>query len=389
MTTSENTDKNKIVFFHLYMYHGGGERVMTDLMRGFVEDGYGVDLILMQKKGRYIHDLHPDIRVIDLNTKRMIKTLPLLVKYLRKERPYALFAITKHTHLIAIWAKMLARVPTKIVLRIGIPFSIHFKKGLNLRELVVPYLIRVFYPKADRIIAVSAGVADDVAGIIGVSREDISVIHNPKYLAEITSKSKEEVRHPWFLEKKTPIIISMGRLSPQKDFPTLIRAFAKAREQFPARLIIFGSGGERDSLHELIRELGLDKDASIAGFAENPYAYLARSDIFVSSSLWEGMPNVILEAMAVGLPIVATDCNSGPREILAPKSDIRERIREGVEHANFGILVPAGNTEKLSEAIQILLKDGALRKEYSRKSSERIQDFDIKKILGEYKRVIE
>jgi glycosyltransferase involved in cell wall biosynthesis len=183
-------------------------------------------------------------------------------------------------------------------------------------------------------------VAQDLSTATGIPRERISTIYNPVVPPELLTRAKAPLEHPWFEPDSPPVLLGVGRLSAQKDFPTLLRAFARVRRLRPARLIILGEGkrpGYRPELLALARELGVGEDVQLPGFAENPYAYMARASVFVMSSAWEGLPSVLVEALACGCPVVSTDCPSGPREIL--------------QGGRYGRLVPVGDAEALAKAI--------------------------------------
>jgi glycosyltransferase involved in cell wall biosynthesis len=201
----------------------------------------------------------------------------------------------------------------------------------------MPYLIRKSYPSADGIIAVSSGVADDLAEATGIPRESIDVIYNPVVTPEVATASREAVDHPWLAPGEPPVVMGIGRLTPKKDFTTLLQAFAEVRREVPARLMILGEGPERAVLEGLVRTLDLAANVALPGFVGNPYAYLARASLFVLSSRWEGLPTVLIEAMFCGAPVVSTDCPSGPREIL--------------NGGRYGRLVPVGDLAALAQAI--------------------------------------
>ena len=185
--------------------------------------------------------------------------------------------------------------------------------------------------------SVSHGVAEDTARVTGMPPKHISVAHNPVITPRLLALAETPLEHPWFVEHETPVILGAGRLTRQKDFHTLIRAFAQAREVRPCRLIILGDGGQRDELLALATELGVAEDVDLPGFAANPYAWMRAADLFVLSSRWEGSPNVLTEAMACGTPVVSTDCPSGPRETL--------------QDGRFGPLVAVGDDKGLGQAI--------------------------------------
>jgi glycosyltransferase involved in cell wall biosynthesis len=206
------------------------------------------------------------------------------------------------------------------------------------RAKVMPNFMRHCFPWADEIVAVSEGVADDFAAVTGLERSRITTIYNPVISTTLTEKAKEPVDHPWFAPGQPPVVLAVGRLTKQKDFPTLIRAFDCLRRERPVRLMILGEGEERMALEGSIRQLGLNDSVSLPGFVDNPYPYLSRAGVFVLSSKWEGLPTVLIEALAVGVPVVSTDCKSGPREIL--------------DDGKYGQLVPVGDSAALAKAIE-------------------------------------
>jgi glycosyltransferase involved in cell wall biosynthesis len=208
----------------------------------------------------------------------------------------------------------------------------------DLRARLGLQLISWFYPWADRITAVSEGVADDLAQAAGIPRERIQVIYNPVVTPEFKAKTEAPLDHPWFAPGEPPVVVGAGRLTIQKDFPALIRAFARVRQARPARLLILGEGEERSALEAVVRQLGVERDVSLPGFVSNPYPYMRRAALFVLSSRWEGLPGVLIEAMYCGARLVATDCPSGPREILAD--------------GRYGQLVPVGDVAALADAVR-------------------------------------
>jgi len=193
------------------------------------------------------------------------------------------------------------------------------------------------YPQAHNIVAVSQGVAEDLSTLIQLSPDRVTVIYNPVITPNLLEQALAPLTHPWFEREQPPVILGAGRLSLQKDFPTLLRAFALVRQHRPARLVILGEGEERANLERLAIELGIQNDVSMPGFVDNPFAFMAKASVFVLSSAWEGFGNVLVEALACGCPVVATDCRSGPREIL--------------DNGRYGRLVPVGDHEALAKAI--------------------------------------
>jgi glycosyltransferase involved in cell wall biosynthesis len=234
-------------------------------------------------------------------------------------------------------------VNTRIVIRMDTHLSKALEKSTAFRKLAYFLPMRWLYPKADAIAAVSAGVAEDTARITGMAPARITVIHNPVITPSLAQQAAMPVDHPFFSPKSQPVLVAAGRFTRQKDFPTLLQAFARVRSVRPCRLLILGDGPDRAALVTLAAELGIREAVAMPGFLQNPYAYIAKSDLFVLSSIWEGSPTVLTEALALGVPVVATDCPSGPQEI--------------TQGGRYGRLVPMENPEALATAILATLAE--------------------------------
>jgi glycosyltransferase involved in cell wall biosynthesis len=343
-------EKQEIKKKHLVIYlptlvGGGAERVMMNLATGFIKSGVKVDFVLAQREGAFMTAFPDSIPLIVLNSTqrksgRSIFSLPALVRYIRRERPDALLT-GLHANIIAIWAKRLARVPLRVVISEHNTISMARKFQPRYFRILSNWLIQKNYPFADQIVAVSKGVADDLSVISKIPKEKIAVVANPIITPELISKTKEKCDHPWFRSGEPPVILAIGRFTAQKDFPLLIKAFADVRESMAVRLMILGDGPDRPDFLSLVKKLDLDDEISMPGFVQNPYPYLVNASLFVLSSQWEGLPTVLVEALYCGTPIVATDCQSGPVEILAG--------------GKYGKLVPVGDQKSLSEAIISML----------------------------------
>lgn len=332
----------KIAIFLPSLRGGGAERVMLHLARGFVESGYDVDLVLAKCEGSYLSQLPKNVNVVDLKARRVLTSLPGLVRYLRQARPAALLSAMDHSNIIALWAKRLARVQMRVVVSVHVVFSIGVKNSYG-RGRLLPYIVRWCYGWADGVVAVSQGVADDLSNAIDLPCERICVIYNPVVVPELFELANESVSHPWCHVDDVPIVLSVGRLTTQKDYPTLLKAFSLAKRERIVRLIILGEGEGRAELEEMVRDLNLEDVVDMPGFVKNPYAYMSKATVFVLSSAWEGFGNVLVEAMAVGTPVVATDCPSGPAEIL--------------ENGKWGRLVPVGDANALAAAVITTLSE--------------------------------
>jgi len=350
---------------------GGAERVMVHLARGFAERGLKVDLVLAKAEGPYLKEVPDSVRVVDFNSSRVLWSLPKLVGYLRRERPKALLSALDHANIIALWARAIACVPTRVVVSVHNTTHLATAHGHNLRGRMTPFLIPLFYPWADKVVAVSEGVADDLMRFTGFARGRIQVIYNPVVTPELFVKTEELVNHLWFRPGEPPVIVGVGRLSEEKDFPTLLKAFTLVRRERPARLMILGEGEDRPKLEALIEELGLEEDVALPGFVDNPYKYMKRAAVLVLSSRWEGLPTVLIEALALGTPVVSNDCPSGPREVL--------------EDGKWGMLVPVGAVEALAEAILKTLENPHVPKGARERMLER---FSLRTAVDTYLEVL-
>jgi glycosyltransferase involved in cell wall biosynthesis len=350
---------------------GGIQRSMLHLARALADRGHRVDLVLYKAQGEFVDSVPSAIRVVALETVARwrgrlhafraapehliqlampvllprkshgaLRCLPALVRYLREERPAVLLSAEPDLNLVALWARRLAGVSVRTVISERIHLSNHLRDEAKRRKwrwrFIVP-LLRRMYPEADRIIAVSRGVADDLRTLVGLPPELVTTVYNPVVDSELAKKAEAPIDHPWFMPGAPPVIIAVGRLTEQKDFPTLLQAFAQVRAQRQAWLLLLGEGELRRKLEALVRELGVDQDVSLPGFASNPFAYMARAAVFVLSSTYEGLPGVLIQALACGCPVVSTDCPSGPAEIL--------------ENGQYGRLVPVGDPAAMAQAI--------------------------------------
>lgn len=320
---------------------GGAERAMVTLANGFAGRGLKVDLVLARAEGPYLSEVSSGVRVVDLQSRRVLSSLPALVRYLREERPLAMLSALSHANVIAIMACLLSRVTVRLVVSERSNLSMSSSKPQNWRARIVLPLVRMGYRKAGGVVAVSRGVADDLAKTIDLPRDRISVVYNPVVTPELIRKSEMPLSHPWLGEGRPPVILGVGRLTRAKDFATLIRAFARVHAQRECRLVILGEGELRGELEQLVTSLGIQDSVQLPGFSENPFAWMSRVRLFVLSSQWEGLPNVLIQAMACGAAVVSTDCPSGPDEIL--------------EGDKWGRLVPVGDVEALAVAIAVTL----------------------------------
>lgn len=387
--SNHSTKSTKIAFCLSSFRAGGGEKQLIEIANAFVARGHTVDLLVLKPVGQYADHVDRRVRVISLDAGRMLFSFPKLVAYLRREKPEVLLGLDEYTQLLALAARWWSGVHTRIILRIGNMLTELFERYEG-KSRLMPHLIRRFYKKADAIIANSRGVADNVVLVTGIDRTKVHVIFNPKPRESILSLAAEPVAHSWFTHKTMPIVMAVGRLRVQKNFALIVRAFSRVVKEIPSRLVIVGTGREEGRLRELIRELECEDSIFLAGYADNPYSWMDKADIYVAASLWEGLPNALLEAMVCGLPTIAADCSSGPREILAPDTDYRKRlsIGDGVEYAKSGALYAVNDEAALIEAMVRFLADSALRQRYAAASVERSRDFDSQDVITSYEKIL-
>jgi len=326
-----------IAVFVSFSGHGGVERMVMNLIRGLVALGRQVDLVLVRTESPHLERLPRQVNQVHLGTRHTFAAVPALARYLRRHRPAILLAVKDRAGRAAVLARWLARTDTWIVMRLGTNVSTAMADKTAIARWLRFWPIRRLYPRIDQIVAVSAGVAEDTARIARMARGRIQVIPNPVITPELAGLAAEPCDHAWFRTGQLPVILGAGRLQRQKDFPTLIRAFAQVRKRHPCRLVILGEGSGRVQLQALATELEIAADVELLGFRTNPYPFLARADLFVLSSRWEGSPNVLTEAMALGTPVVAPDCPSGPHELL--------------DGGRYGPLVPVGDVRALALAL--------------------------------------
>jgi glycosyltransferase involved in cell wall biosynthesis len=368
-SNASTSSKNRIALFLYSLDGGGAERVIANLASNFVKQGVDVDMVLVRAKGPYLSSLPSTVRVIELKASKTQTSLFDLIRYLHQERPAVLLSAMHYANEVALWAKRLSRSATRVIVSEHNTLSRYARNTSRTVEKLTPLWARLFYPWADGIVAVSQGVARDLQQVTGLPTQRIKVIYNPVQ-PNLSSRAQAPIEHPWFALGEPPVILGMGRLVGQKDFPTLIRAFALVRQVRAARLVILGrNAGSESSLKVLIQDLGLNEDVAMLGFVDNPYAYMARSAVFVLSSRWEGLPLVLVEALSVDTPVVSTNCESGPAEIL--------------NHGQYGDLVPVGNHQAMADAILNVLSGNT-----KSVSADWLAQFDLETVAQQYLEVL-
>jgi len=368
-TQNPSMIRKRILFVLDSLEGGGAQRVTLNILRFMDKRDFEPILVVVNRDGDYVDILPENVVVHDLRARRARFALFKLTRVIDKIRPAVLYSTTPYIDGITCIAADISGREVKIVLRSPNYVSVMLRQIPFYTRLVARYS----YRRADMIITTTRMMSHDLQDKFGIPAHKLRLIYNPLDLESIRTQSKYAVEHPWFHNKsgvKKPIIISMGRLVKQKGFSDLIRAFAIVKRRLPARLVILGQGKKVGQLQELAQSIGVARDVLFCGFQPNPYKYLANSSVFVLSSYWEGFPNSLVEAMACGIPVISTDCPSGPVEIIEPGKN--------------GLLVPVKDPGALAEAVLRVLEDGKLSRRLANDAQRRSMDFSIVNIVKKY-----
>jgi len=360
----------KIAIFLPDLRGGGAERACVNLAQGLVAKDVKVDLVLAGSGGTYLDLVPKEVNLISFDAKSPIMSFPQLSRYLKSEKPDALLGCLNQPNVAAVIARRLSGYPGRVAIWVHNHLSAEAKSPKNLKLRMMPAFAKRFFPWADAIAAVSSGVADDTSEFLNIPRSRITVMFNPVVTPELLSAAKQDPGHPWFEPGGPPVFVGAGRLTRQKNFPLLIRSFSQMQSNKPARLAILGEGEDRAELQALIDELNLSDRVALLGFQKNPFAFLSRSAAFALSSSWEGLPTILIEAMACDVPVISTDCPSGPMEIL--------------ENGKYGTLLPMDDEKALASAMDAILsgeKGAAPKEAWERFTVEACADRYIKFLL--------
>ncbi len=350
--------------------HSGVDRIMKNLIHELGRRSLTVDLLKIEKHGPYWNVPFPSVRTVRFPTAHVNSAIPHLVRYLRTRRPRALLCDKDRVNRAALIAAKWSRFRGNLVIRVGTTVSKNLERRSPWDRWIQYLSIRHLYPAARALVVPSQGAAEDLRRIGGFPRSFIHVLPSPVVDDSVYREADAPVDHPWFRDPEIPIVLGAGELCARKDFATLIRAFARLRSSMKARLVILGRGRKRESLLELARTLGVSKDVWFPGFVDNPYAYMKKASVFVLASVCEGSPVVLMEALALGTPVVSTDCPSGPREIL--------------KGGELGPLVPVGDPSAMAQAILEVLKNPP-EKEKLRAAAER---YSVRRAADAYLRAL-
>jgi glycosyltransferase involved in cell wall biosynthesis len=323
---------------------GGATRTTCLLARELAADGWTVDLIV-PRDGTPLVPVLPGVRIVELGARRMVSAPWSLHRYVRRNRPDVLLTNLIAGNVAGLVLRRLLRWPVRIVAVEHTTVSQLARTSPRRRFRLFPLIVGRTYPWADAVVAVSDGVARDLRGLAAPRDMRVEVVPNALDAAALTAQAGDDPHEPWLANGGPPVYLAVGRLAPEKDFPTLLRAFAELRGRRPARLVVLGEGVERDRLEALVAELGIGEDVRLPGARPNPFGHMDRCAALVLSSNVEGSPGVLAEALTLRCRIVATDCPSGPRELL--------------EGGRLGRLVPVADASALAAAMEAALDDPA------------------------------
>ncbi|MCK5373853.1 MAG: glycosyltransferase [Alphaproteobacteria bacterium] len=316
---------------------GGAQKMMVNLANSLAEKSVSVDLVVACNQGSFNNLVNTNVNVVPLDCARTLHALPKLVRYINSEKPDVIISALYHANVICLAAKCLSKKSrTKFIVTERNHLSSKIKNSNSVKDKILLPAIKFLYPKADSVIAISKGVMDDVVELCALNDDKISYIHNPVVTPSFEKeiKSHSELLFP---DSTLPLIIASGRLVEQKDYPTMLKAMALILKKKPANLAILGKGPLQKELAALSKELGIENNVTFKDFVENPLSYMKQADIFLMTSAWEGFGNVLVEALYCGLSIVATDCPSGPAEIL--------------DNGKYGYLTNVGDEIDISNAV--------------------------------------
>jgi len=358
-----------VAFFLPDLSGGGGQRVTLHILRGLAERGFAVDLVVARREGALQEQVADDVAVRNLGTRRypgigIWPSVGPLVGYLRRAEPDALVSGLRYTNTMAVAAGRLTDTPV-------LPTEhTTFDRDGGLKTAVTARLARQLFPRATQVVSVSEGIERTLIEHTPLGSDDVTTIYNPVVTPALFEQATEPLDHPWFDDHE--VVLGVGRLEPEKDFESLLRAFERLHTRRPeSRLVILGAGSRADALERVAAELDVADIVDFAGFVGNPYNYMREAAVLALTSRREGLPTVLIEALACGTPVVSTDCPHGPSEILAQGA--------------YGLLTPVGDDDALASALEFALRSSTDRE----RLRARAADFDAESITEEYVQLLQ
>jgi glycosyltransferase involved in cell wall biosynthesis len=407
----QESQSRRVSFLLDNLAGGGAEKVILNLASGFARLGHPVDVLVCKMEGPLCDKIPENVNLVQLKASSSLRGffyalvvdpasfryvvkmfiqarklpgtfrfMPAVVDYLKTSHPAGLLSALPRANINAVLAKRCSGESTRVIVGVHVNYSVQEHEDQGDNKPGVGYMqafVRRYYRQADAVVAVSKGVADDISKYLRLPRDRVTAIYNPIATREVQALARENTNHPWFESGNVPVILGIGRFVTQKNFPLLLRAFARVREKLPARLVLLGGDEssaeqclQQKELAELAERLGVRDDFDMPGFVDNPFSYMRKAALFVLSSRWEGFGNVLVEALLCGCPVVSTNCPSGPTEILAD--------------GKYGRLVPIDDEGELADAICWTL-DNPPDKEFLRARGE---EFSVDNAVECYHRLI-
>ncbi|MGD6990990.1 glycosyltransferase [Sutcliffiella horikoshii] len=329
-----------IALFIPVLTFGGAEKVVISLANGLAEKGHKVDLVLIKREGQLLETVSDKVRLVPLGSKKTFLSVWKLRNYLQENRPDILLSGLDNANIVSSLAMRIANVKTKHIITLHTNLKQSYLRPRTKLHRFYPAMMRKLFPSADHFVAVSNCVAKQSGNFLGLTNDRIEVIYNPVINSKIKEKSLEAVVNPWLNDPNYFTMVAAGRIFEAKDYPTMLKAFAKVLPNAPhARLIILGDGKQtiRREMEDIISKEKIDHAVELRGFVHNPYAYINKASLFVLSSKWEGFGNVLVEALYLNKQVISTACECGPEEIL--------------QNGKFGTLVQVGNSDELAQGM--------------------------------------
>jgi glycosyltransferase involved in cell wall biosynthesis len=370
-----NLRRKKILFVRTTLGYGGADRVAVNLIKNFPRQYYDVRLLLMKYEGFYLHEIDTNEILRSKSVKSLWHFLIPLYKTIRKENPDVVFSLDGGVNILLGLTAPFYRRNQKIILS---ERNVLLPPGKNkLKRILLFFLKWATYRFADLVTAVSYGVKQELEFKLHLKPHRVKVVYNPVIDIDFTEKQNEPVDHPWFVTPRDiPVVVHAGRFVYQKDHDTLLRAFVSAAQKVDCRLFLLGEGPLLDHFRDKVKLLGIEDRVFFAGFDSNPFKYFSRSDLFVLSSRHEGMPGVLIQAMACGVPVISTDCPHGPSEIID-------------QPGCNGVLVRVGDAEGLANAMICVLTNSTFAHRLRSRGQASAYRFTVKYAVQSYIDAIE
>ena len=355
----------RVLFVRPSLGQGGADRVTIQLLKHLDRDAYQPELALIHTSGVFLDDVPKDVPVHSLGARNLWFTTRPLAKLIKKGEYDVIYSTSTGTNIPTCLVKWFYRLPGTYV----ISERNTVDRGDGIKQRLLATLKKTLYRRADWVTAVSEAIRKQILDQFSVAPNKAVVVHNPLIDDALHMAKQQSVEHPYF-EGDTPVILAAGRMVDAKNFTMLMEAFKLVLDNQDARLCILGDGPKLDQLKKQACDLGIESKVAFPGFDKNPYKFMSACDVFVLSSNFEGMPGVLVQALASGAACVATDCPTGPNEL--------------IEHGENGFLVPVGNAEITAQRILDLLEEPKLRESFKSKSPGSVQRFETQTAIESY-----